>query len=177
MFGSEREPLHHRILIEYEKYQVRMMDASWPKVLELWGQLKKFRSLFSDLTRNDLDNFVRYVSNPDTFWIEIWEGDDMVGLVVLENIHRIVDADAHVLFLDRNILGRVPICRLIIKWIFAHMPFNRLTVEIPDWYENSVSLVRNLGFKTEGKKRQAVLIGGRWSNVYIFGLTRDEAEV
>lgn len=150
-----------------------MMDMSWPELMRLWGQLKKFRSIFSDLTRGDLNQFIAYVSNRDTFWMEIWEKDELVGLVVLEELHKIVDANAHVLFLDRHILRRIPICKVIIKWLFENMPLQRLTVEVPDWYENTVSLVRNLGFNTEGKKRQAVLIGGRWSDVYIFGLTRD----
>jgi uncharacterized protein DUF2824/GNAT acetyltransferase-like protein len=171
---SEREPLPGRVL-ELDKYHVQMMTLTWPKVFELWGRLKKYRTLFSDLTRGDFNNFVNYVSSPNTLWLEIHEGERLSGVVVLEDIGKIIDAEAHVIFLDRDLASKVPICKAIIKWLFKTLPLQRLTVQIPEIYFAPIRLVNSLGFKREGKKRQAVLIGGKWIGVFILGLTRSEA--
>ena len=171
---SERDTVPDSVL-RLGKYTVKMVSLSWPKVLLLWHRLKRYRSLFSDLTRGDVDNFVRYISSRDTFWLEIWSTTEFVGVVVLENMHKVVDVDAHVLFVDKDMAGKVPVSQEIIKWVFNHFPLQRMTVEIPTWYHTTIRFVRDLGFKQEGKKRQAVLIGGKWSDVYIFGMTRSEA--
>lgn len=156
-------------------FEVRPMYLTWPKLLLLWEQLKRFRTLFSDLTRGDLDNFVRYITSQDTLWLEIWKGKELVGIVTCENMQKIVDIDAHVLFLDRDLAGKVTVCKAIILWLFDRFPLQRITVQVPEIYYATVRLVRNLGFRTEGKKKEAVLIGGKWHSQYIFGMTRQEA--
>lgn len=142
----------------------------------VWEQLKKFRTLFSDLTRGDLDNFIRYMSNRNTFWLEILKDRESVGMVTLESMHMIVDAEAHVLFMDRDLADKVIVCKAIILWLFDNFPLQRLTVQIPNRHFTLVRFVKNLGFKIEGKKRQAVLINAKWVDVYILGLLRSEAK-
>lgn len=176
------ETIPEDVIVSLDKYYVRPMSLSWPKLMILWEQLKKFKTLFSDLTRGDLGNFIKYVSNRDTLWLEVWEdkggerGHELVGIISLEGMHQIVDAEAHVLFLDRELADKVPICKATIKWLFQTFPLHRLTVQIPTIYYAPVRMVRNLGFKPEGKKRQAVLISGKWQDVFILGLTRSEVK-
>jgi RimJ/RimL family protein N-acetyltransferase len=152
-----------------------MMPLTWPRVFSLWDKLKRFRTLFSDLTQGDMKNFVAYLLNKDTMWLEINEGERLVGIVVLERLSKVIDAEAHVLFMDRELANKVPVCKAIIKWVFSVLPLQRLTVEIPTIYMGPVRLVNELGFRKEGKKRQAVLISGKWVDVFILGLTRPEA--
>ncbi len=153
-----------------------MMPLSWPRVFALWDKLKRFRTLFSDLTQGDMKNFVAYLLNRDTMWLEINEGKILAGIVVLEGLSKVIDAEAHVLFMDRDLANKVPVCKAIIKWIFDVLPLQRLTVQLPTIYMGPVRLVNELGFRREGKKRQAVLISGKWTDVFILGLTRPEAE-
>jgi len=152
-----------------------MLPLTWPRVFSLWDKLKRFRTLFSDLTQGDLKNFVAYLLNKDTMWLEITEGDKLIGIVVLEGLSKVIDAEAHVLFMDRELMNKAPVCKAIIKWIFSVLPLQRLTVQIPTIYMGPVRLVNELGFRKEGKKRQAVLISGKWVDVFILGLTRPEA--
>jgi RimJ/RimL family protein N-acetyltransferase len=151
-----------------------MLSLDAKKLQALWEKLKRFRTLFSDLTRGDVVNFVNYVTSSDTFWLEIMEDRFLVGIVVLEGISKVVDAEAHVLFMDRELSNKVPVCKAIIKWLFATFPFQRLTVQIPEIYMAPIRLVNDLGFKREGKKRQAVLISGKWVDVFVLGLIRPE---
>ncbi len=170
---SERDAVPDRFLV-VGRYSVRMMSLTAPKLAQLWERLKRFRTLFSDLTRGDVINFVNYVTSSDTFWLEILEGDRLAGIVVLEDMGKIVDVEAHVLFMDRDLSSKVPVCKAIIEWLFATFPLQRLTVQIPEIYMAPVRLVNQLGFKREGKKRQAALISGKWVDVFILGLTRPE---
>ena len=175
MQRSERNVVPDCIL-ESGKYSVRLMPLTWPRVFSLWDKLKRFRTLFSDLTQGDLKNFVAYLLNKDTMWLEITEDDRLAGIVVLEDLSKVIDAEAHVLFMDRDLANKVPVCKAIIKWIFSVLPLQRLTVQIPTIYMGPVRLVNELGFHREGKKRRAVLISGKWVDVFILGLTRPEAE-
>lgn len=163
------------------RFEVRHMSMTWPKLRLIWEQLQQFRTLFSDLTKGDLDNFLRYVGQESTLWLEIWEAKrpktapELIGLFMCENLHRIVDIDAHVLFFDRDVAGRTSVCKAIVAWLFATLPIQRITVQPSQLAYAAIRLVRNMGFKQEGKKRQALLLGGKWIDVYIFGLTRQEA--
>lgn len=174
MQHSERDDISDCVVRD-SRYDVYAMTLTWPKVFTLWDKLKRFRTLFSDLTRGDFKNFVSFVTNGDTLWLEIQERGRLVGIVVLEGMSQIVDAEAHVLFMDRELADKVPICKAIIRWLFATFPFQRLTVQIPETYFAPIRLVNSLGFKREGKKRQAVLISGKWVDVFILGLLRSEA--
>jgi RimJ/RimL family protein N-acetyltransferase len=76
--------------------------------------------------------------------------------------------------MDRDLSNKVPVCKAIVRWLFATFPFQRITVQVPTIYMAPVRLVNQLGFKREGKKRQAVLISGKWVDVFILGLVRPE---
>jgi len=175
MQRHERNAVSDSALIELGRYKVKMMTLTWPKLLLLWEQLKRFRTLFSDLTRGDLENFIRYVSNQDTFWLEIWCDKELVGIITCDGISKVVDIDAHVLFLDRDVADKVDICKATVAWLFSNFPLQRISVQVPTMYHATIRLVRNLGFKQEGKKRAAVLISGKWVDQYLFGITRQEA--
>lgn len=174
MQRSERNVVSDSVL-KSGKYTVSTLPLTWPRVFMLWDKLKRFRTLFSDLTQGDLKNFVAYLLDKDTMWLEITEEGRLVGIVVLEGLSKVIDAEAHVLFMDRELMNKVPVCKAIIKWIFSMLPLQRLTVQIPTIYMGPVRLVNELGFRKEGKKRQAVLISGKWVDVFILGLTRPEA--
>ena len=150
------------------------MSLTWPKLMLLWDRLGKFRALFSDLTRGDIENFIQYVVNKYTLWLEIYKLKELVGIVSLENMHLVVDAEAHVFFMDHNLSDKVPVSKATVVWLFENFPLQRLTVQVPERHFATARFVKNLGFKVEGKKRQAVLISGKWFDVYMFGILRTE---
>ena len=173
MQRSDSDPVSDSI-VTVGQYRVKTMSLTWPKLLLLWEQLKKFRALFSDLTRGDLENFIKYVVNEHTFWLEIYKAKELVGIISLENMHLVVDAEAHVFFMDHNLSDKVPVSRATVVWLFDNFPFQRLTVQVPERHYATLRFVKNLGFKSEGRKRQAVLINGKWFDVYLFGILRTE---
>jgi len=152
-----------------------MMTLSWEKLLLIWEQMKRFRTLFSDLTRGDLDNFIRYITNDDTLWLEIWKDRELVGIVTLEDLHRIIDFETHILFLDRDMTDKLPIVKAGVLWVFDNFPIQRMSVTLPPMYFATIRLVNEIGFKQEGRKRESLLLNGKWIDQYLFGLTRREA--
>src|SRR5437016_5132864 len=110
MLRDERDPISHS-LVEVGQYRVCPMSLTWPKLMLLWDRLGKFRALFSDLTRGDIENFIRYVVNKYTLWLEIYKLKELVGIVSLENMHLVVDAEAHVFFMDHNLSDKVPVSK------------------------------------------------------------------
>lgn len=162
-------------ILSCDGYDVKPMNLTWPKLLFIWEQLSRFRTLFSDLTKGDLENFIRYITSQDTLWLEIWKGDNLVGIITCEGMHRIIDIEAHVLFLDREVANKAGVCKEVVKWLFDNFALQRITVEVPRLYFATIRLVEQIGFRYEGTKRDAILIGGKWENVKTFGLTRREA--
>ena len=107
-------------------------------------------------------------------WFEILVEGETAGIICIVNMHKIVDVDAHIVFFDRDLADKVGLGKAFAQWLFANFPIERVTVDIPVIYYATVRLVRKIGFKDEGRKRNAVLIGGRWVDSYIFGLLREE---
>lgn len=176
------KPLSEPIL-QVGPWNVREMVLSWEKVESLWLMMQKHKTLFSDLTRNDFSNFFKAVTQPKTLWFEIWQaalpapGDEvLVGMVWLSEIEMTVDGTAHMVFFDRQPAEKKMVCRELIKWVFRQYPLHRVTVTPPEMYHATHRLLEALGFTKEGVKREAVLIGGRWNDIRIYGLTRSEVE-
>lgn len=162
------------ILVE-GRWEVREMVLDWEKVEQLWNELQPYKTLFSDLTRGDFENFVKVLTNPNTLWFEVWE-EKIIGLVWLADIEQVVDATAHMVFFDRQPMEKVPVCRALIRWVFARYPLHRVSVTPPELYHATHRLVERIGFKREGVKREAVLIGGKWNDMRLYGLTRSDVE-
>lgn len=166
---------HSHPLFMVDKWAVREMELTPEKVKALWNMLQKYKTLFSDLTRQDLNNFVQVISAPHTMWFEIVEYDAVVGIVWFGDLYQVVDCAAHMVFFDRQPAEKLEVCKTLMKWMFDNFPLHRMTVTPPVIYHATIRLLERLGFKEEGCKREAVLIGGKWNDQMIFGITRNEA--
>lgn len=156
-------------------FTVREMTLTWPKALMLWNIISKYRTLFSDLTRGDFDNFFRFITAKRSIWLEIVRNRVVIGIICLVNLDKVVDIDAHVIFFDRDLSEKIPVSKAVVYWAFMNLPIQRITVDVPTIYYATIRLVKKIGFQEEGCKRNAVLIGGNWVDSYVFGITRREA--
>lgn len=158
------------------KWTVNDLSLTPEKAAAVWKVIKRHQTLFSDLTRNDPENFVRALTAPYTLWLEVRERGILIGIIWFGDLHLVTEATGHMVFFDRKTHEKLPLCREVIKWLFQSFPIHRLNVTPPDIYIATVRLLRKLGMKEEGIKREAVLLGGKWRNQVLFGLTRTEAE-
>lgn len=161
-------------ILMVDKWTVKEMVLTWEKVEALWGVMQRFTTLFSDLTRGDFNNFFKVLTQQQTLWFEIWEDEELVGMLWLTDMALTVDASAHMAFFDRRPAEKEAVVRALIKWVFEHYPFHRLSVSVPRMYHATHRLVERLGFRREGTKREAVLIHGKWDDVKQYGLLRSQ---
>lgn len=174
MFHSKLPHKTSRLLVKFDKWEMYEMVLTPPKVEWLWREHQKYPSLFSDLTRGNLDNFIAAMYAPNTFWTELYEGDTLIGLLYLVNMHQVIDCDCHVLFFDRKTKDKIALCREALRWVFKEFRFHRVSAQVPEIYHATLRLVKGIGFKQEGLRRETLLIGGKWVGEIQFGLLSSE---
>jgi hypothetical protein len=158
------------------KWEVRQMVLTPHKVERIWKQLQQYKTLFSDLTAGDYNGWVSYITNPYTYWLEIYDEVELVGVIYLEDMERVIDAEAHVMFFDRRPAEKKEVCFAILDHIFETFPMlNRITLNVPIIYWATQRLAKDLGFTREGVRRRSLLFRGRYLDLVMFGLLRSEA--
>lgn len=143
-----------------------------PDKLEwLWQEMNKYATLFSDLTRGNVDSFMATFMDPHTYWLEVLEDDKLIGIVYVSQLYKVFDAEFHVLFFDRMMANKVNVCHEILHHVFEKFPgLHRLTLTKPKMYHATIRLAQKLGFRYEGTKRESQLIEGLWRDEIVMGL-------
>lgn len=156
------------------RWVMRHLTLTPYKIKALWEMMQRHRTLFSDITRGDPANFLHSLMSPDSMWFEVREVGVVVGLIWFDELHNIVDCGAHIVFFDRRPTEKLPLCREALRWIFMNTAVHRITVAPPAIYHKTIKLLVSLGFTLEGRKREALLMGGNWVDQVIYGITRSE---
>lgn len=163
------------LIAEYDHWRVRHLELTPEKIQFIRERFEATRAMYSDLTMGDPLLFDIILFNRDAFWMEVVdENDIVVGLIYLTNTQWLIDADVHIVFFDRKLSEKAPLCELVIKWLFTNFVYRRLTAVIPSIYFVTIRLAKKLGFKEEGIKRESQLIGNRWVDETMLGILRSE---
>lgn len=175
MLRSEREGVPDSVLIRLAPYDVYEMRLTLEKAKWLWDEMNKYRTLWNDFTRGDFDSWYNILVAKDSFWLEVWKDEQIVGVVYWTDISQIVDVQVHAMFFDRDLAGKVEICQRIAWWFFLKFPeCHRMTATIPSIYHATVRLLKRMGFTEEGRKRESLLMYGNRVDQMIFGLLASE---
>lgn len=161
-------------LFTVDRWTVRELELTQEKTLAVWQMLQRYKTLFSDLTRGKPSEFVQALTNPNNLWFEVIEYDVIIGIIWFSDLSQITDCTAHMVFFDRKPTEKAEVCREMIRWMFNNFPLNRITVTPPAMYHATIRLLKRLGMKYEGCKRQSVLIGGKWNDQHFYGILRSE---
>lgn len=137
----------------------------------LWEEMNRYRTLWNDFTRNDYDSWFDNLVRKDSFWLEVLKDGVPVGVVYWTDLYQIIDLNVHCMFFDRDLATKTDLCRSIAQWFFLHFPeATRMTAIIPSIYHTTIRLLKRLGFKEEGRKRESLLMYGNKVDELIFGL-------
>ena len=177
MFSEQRGVEADSCLIELGNWKVRELPLTQEKVDWLWEQVKRYPTLFSDLTRGKAHAFVALLETPYSYWLEVLGIEDqIVGIVYVTELNQHIDANIHLFFVDRNLSNKSELVKEIVEHIFNKFPaLHRLTASIPTIYFATKRLALRSGFKLEGTIREALLIGGKWSDEVRYGILAKEA--
>lgn len=165
-----------RIIVQIPPWTVREMIFTPQRISWLWEQLKHYPSLTTDPTKGDPEQLWISVSSPQSFWTEVWEDSELVGILYASHIQPGVDALLHPIFFDRKLSEKVPICMAAMQWALKQFSLHRISVAIPEMYFATVRLAKKLGFTLEGTRREVYMINGRWCNELVFGLLASEIQ-
>ena len=100
---------------------------------------------------------IKYLSDAYTNGklMEVWDGANIVGVLVLNKVQYRTDATVHFLFFDHELANKRQLCLNAMKWAFEHFDVHRLCVEIPTYARALASFARKkLGFRYEAEARQ-----------------------
>jgi len=146
-----------------------------------WEQAKKYRVLFGEEVRDDYRKFLSTLFRQENGLIQLnglfYMVDDMVGTYYATNIKPGLDATVHYSFFDGRHHGRVDMTKRMLVYFFKMYDFQRLTVILPKYATKKTHnfVHKSLGFKEEGRIRNATLFDGEYFDVTIFGILKDEA--
>lgn len=164
-----------QVVAQNDRWMAVELALTPEKTKWLWTEMNKYRTLFSDMTRGKPENFYELISQHDSVWLEVLDGDETVGIIYWTGMAKMMDADVHLMFFDHRLTDKADLCRDVGRWFFREYPqFHRMTATLPHIYHATIRLAEKIGFKFEGRKRQSLLMGGKLVDEVTLGLLAEE---
>jgi len=141
------------------------------KANSLWERVSKLHHCFDDFSRGRGDMFAARLASPATVAFEFEDS----ALVTVEHIVPTMSGDLHY-FSWKAIPEKEMIdgAREVLKYAFETYNLARVNASPPDYNIKAAGLAVKLGFKYEGRMRDAFLYDGKYRDVFLYGLLRDE---
>ena len=157
--------------------RVRLAELTIEKLRYFYDKLKKFDVLFNAEMPNDFISFAgRFLRQRPDGTLDatglIWEVDD-VGILFMTGITQ-SSVCAHFTFWDRQLRGREPLIRALIKYGVERYGFERVEVQIGLYARAALYSVERIGFVKEGRLRNSMKYKGEWYDANIYSLLREE---
>lgn len=129
---------------------------------------------------------------------EVWRDSNLLGILQIDEIVQGQDARAHFLFRDHSLVDKRQLCLNMMSHAFDKFELHVLRLEVPTYAAKLLGFVRKaLGFRYESEQRpfswpssaeplsadvaklgsrrhHAILHGGKWHDVLLLSLTREE---
>jgi RimJ/RimL family protein N-acetyltransferase len=103
-------------------------------------------------------------------------GDEKIGFVIL----RGVQGSEPVVELKRIVINKTDaghgqgIMGLLLAKVFAELNAHRVWLDVIDDNDRAIHVYKKIGFREEGRFREAIKRKGEWVDLLIFGLLRSE---
>ena len=150
----------------------KWLELTKEKALWLWEKLNEIPGLWDDFTVNRPDLFFKELSSPDSVWLE---KDDGNGILYLKRVVPGLSASGHVVYWDKRLRGREEFTMDTLRWMMQNIPLQKINLFLPDYAGAARNFAVRCGFTLEGRIRKWSYSGGRTFDVYVYGITREEA--
>lgn len=176
VLGGQRGTKTSRVLVHNDKYEVKELRVTQAKVVWIWEEMRKYKTLFTDFDRYDVMKFGSLIEDQWTYWLEVVDSaNNIVGIIYITDLDKYVDANISIVFFDRRPAEKLALVKATIEVVFDRFPsLHRLTLSVPSIYHATIRLAKKLGFTREGTKRQSILMGSRWIDEEIYGILASE---
>lgn len=163
-------------------YEVRLLKEPGlsfftpEKIREIWNEAKEHEVLFSDRIAGKAKPFLHILAAPNSTWFEVFslESNKPVGMLYLNRILPRYDGYGHFAFWDKVGGGREELILDTLRYVVEKYNLPRVSTEIPVYQRGTIRMVKRLGFKQEGERRNGVMYKGGWMNQALFGMLREE---
>ena len=154
---------------------VRRLLMTPENVKKFWDNSRKYPILFNEEVGDDFKKFTELflvqVGNEVTLNGLFWVVDDFLGVYYMNHIVPGFDAQVHYAFFDGVQSGREDLTRTMLQYVFHKYKFHRLSVQVPCFASKSThNFVARLGFKYEGKKKEASFKDNTWFDITLYGM-------
>lgn len=148
------------------------------KMKGLWEGFRHNPVVFTEEIEGDFERFFDVITDPRTVWFEIFDefSNSTIGTYSLSDVFPGYEATGHFAYWDRIAAGRSRLTWKMMRLAFEKYNLNRMTAEIPAYQSGTIRAAEALGLRREGVKRQAARRHGKWVDVVILGILRDELE-
>lgn len=155
------------------RYRVSLWAPDQYELQAVWMQYSKYRVLFSDITVNDFTTFFDMVMSRAcvVFAIDQLDVEPVmrVGLLYATEIRLGSSALGHYVFWDRHTAGRQRLILEMLRLGMQELGLHRMNVTIPLYAYSALRRVSRMGFRIEGRRKEAILHKGKWHDVLEFG--------
>ena len=150
--------------------EARFALGNTPDIIKMFGgDPKQVR----DITRDAAEAWVKAQQAEPYAWIIEADGA-LLGSVRLHTVnHADKRAQIAIGILDANALGKgygTEAMQVLAVHAFDTMGLHRLGCRVLDFNDRAVAAYEKVGFKVEGREREAALIGNDWHDDLIMGL-------
>ncbi len=132
------------------------------------------------LSLEDVENwYTSIITNPTikVFSIRLPDGE-LVGILELTNIDfKNRKAELGIILGEKEHWAKgygEDALRTILKFSFHELGLNRIGLSVLDYNERAIKLFEKLGFKHEGRLREAYFTDGKFHDIIVMGILADE---
>lgn len=175
------EPLM-RVLCKEKKLEVvrevRPAELTTERMRYYYEKMKPFKAIFNDHVNGSFERFANLFlsENVETGTLQprgmIWEVDD-VGILYLTEVNQ-TQGTAHFTFWDRRLRGRENLILEMVRYCVEHYEIHRIEVRVALYATPIMLAVERMGFKHEGRLRDAVMYEGEWFDVNVYSILSHE---
>ena len=165
------------ILRAVEEKDLPLM-AQWRNDPEINYYFYEYEPLSLALQKLWFENYLKHIQNDKIFIIDEKLERKTIGMVSIYHIDwRNKKAEWGRIILSKEFQGRgygKEILKEIYKYSFEHLNLNKLSCEVYVFNEKAVKLYEKMGSKVEGLLRQHVYRHGKYQDVYVMSILKDE---
>ncbi|MDQ0351899.1 RimJ/RimL family protein N-acetyltransferase [Alkalibacillus filiformis] len=173
MFSSNRIYLRKVELGDTELYQ------SWRNDVDVMYSTNPSLDVYSyEDTRSFVENVLVNSNTSKSYIIVERNGETPIGITSLINMdYKNRNAECIIDLGNKQYWGKgyaKEALTLLLNYAFMELNLHRVSLKVFDFNEAAIQLYQKLGFKEEGRAREALYRNGKWYDVIHMGLLKDE---
>lgn len=138
---------------------------------------------FVDLTKSvaDTRRFIKNTANSrctkKDMLFQITVRNDFAGLISLKEIDKLNSKAEIGYWLDAAMVGKGIMsrsCKALVDYAFEELALNRIFIKTAVKNKKSAAIPINLGFSKEGIERDGELLNGKFQDLIVFSILKDE---